>query len=81
MLTGALAAGNAEFKMEINAFELLVSKTVPLHLAEAVHRLGSHCELYYGSHLPQAVEGKCELVVDKEPCIGVQVPLVDGQLF
>lgn len=32
-----------------------------------------------GSHLPQAEEGRRELVADKAPSIGVQVPPVDGQ--
>lgn len=34
-----------------------------------------------GSHLPQAEEGRCELVANKAPGIGVQVPPVDGQPF
>jgi hypothetical protein len=34
-----------------------------------------------GSHLPQAEEGRCELVADKASSIGVQVPPVDGQPF
>lgn len=32
-----------------------------------------------GSHLPQAEEGRCELVADKASSIGVQISPVDGQ--
>lgn len=46
MLTGVLAAGDAEAKVEVEAFEELVSKVVPLDHAEVVDRLVSHCELH-----------------------------------
>ena len=79
MLAGVLAAGDAEAKVEVEAFEQLVAEVVPLDHAEVVDRLVSHCELHRGSHLPQAEEGRRELVADKAPSIGVQVPRVDGQ--
>lgn len=46
MLAGVLAAGDAEAKMEVKAFEQLVSEVVPLDHAEVVNRLVSHCELH-----------------------------------
>lgn len=79
VLAGVLAAGDAEAKVEVEAFEQLVAEVVPLNHAEVVDRLVSHCELHRGSHLPQAEEGRRELVADKAPSIGVQVPRVDGQ--
>lgn len=46
MFTGIFAAGNAEAKVEVKAFEELVSKVVPLDHAEVVDRLVAHCELH-----------------------------------
>lgn len=46
MLAGVLAAGDAEAKVEVEAFEQLVAEVVPLNHAEVVDRLVSHCELH-----------------------------------
>ena len=46
VLAGVLAAGDAEAKVEVEAFEQLVAEVVPLNHAEVVDRLVSHCELH-----------------------------------
>lgn len=46
MFTGVLAAGDAEAKVEVEAFEQLVPEVVPLDHAEVVDWLVSHCELH-----------------------------------
>lgn len=46
VLAGVLAAGDAETKVEVKAFEQLVAEVVPLNHAEVVDRLVSHCELH-----------------------------------
>lgn len=79
VLAGVLAAGDAEAEVEVKAFEQLVAEVVPLDHAEVVDGLLSHRELHRGSHLPQAEKGRGELVADKAPSIGVQIPPVDGQ--
>lgn len=46
VLAGVLAAGDAEAKVEVKAFEQLVAEVVPLDHAEVVDRFVSHCELH-----------------------------------
>lgn len=46
MFTGILAAGDAEAKVEVKAFEKLVAEVVPFNHAEVVDRLVSHRELH-----------------------------------
>lgn len=46
MLAGVLAARDTEAKVEVKAFEQLISEVVPLDHAEVVDRLVSHRELH-----------------------------------
>lgn len=72
MLTGILAAGDAEAKVEVEAFEELVPKVVPLNHAEVVDRLVSHCELH--PELREADRAESSLHANRQPAKGLQAP-------
>lgn len=82
MLAGVLAAGDAEAKVEVKAFEQLVAEVVPLDHAEVVDRLVSHCELHpegeKGAGLSSALKSSGQAQDSQAEALRGSVPSQEG---